>query len=1280
VADEQLSAELSLDIGAALSTVDSLGNEVESALGRGADSFAAAMADAVAAVPEVVVDPNVAAVEPAISDAVASADGEVPVEAAGADTITSDLDAAVAAADGTVAVDETGADTITGDISDAVTAADSTVAVTADISEAQHEISALDAAPIDIEVTADTTEAQGAIDDLGSSASSTGAAMSGAATSTAGFGHATEAAGAAAGLAVGSTSELQSAAVGAGGAMGAGVAAGGAFAVALGEIFNKGVEATSSSQRFTAILGPMAASVEHVNVGTLNTDLGKLATTLGTNDAALHNTAATLDQYAKNSGASDKAAAQFTDTIIALASRAVALNPALGSVSDVADAMATRLARGGRFAASFGISLTAAEISAKASADANGKASAELSIYEKAAAAATLATAKYGDQLGSSVATGATNATIVQRRLREEFNLVLETVGKTVVIPMFDAIQASLPIISAFATAIGRVGADILPAVTTALQAVTPVVQALADVLDFLGPAIVPVVDGFLAFRAIEFLPAIFTAVSTALYAVAGSAPVAAAGIEATAVAADEAAIGIAGALGPIGIIIGGLALGAAAFGLFGGGADESNKSVKDLTATLTTAGAVIDDTASKALRQQLQTNNQIDDLGRAKVSWSDYTSAVQSAGHASSDSAGHAQELLDALNTDSPAAFSEHMHNADKTLGDFTASTDQGKVTNQAFVSVLSSASPALGAMARQLVSTGQANDGLKKTILEQIIAQQAAGNATRDLKKIGADDASVKKEQTAATNELAGATVALATSALPELSAGYAATKSEQQSSIVALTDGVAALARYEGGALSLADATTMLDAAQKALPAAVLGGNVAYAQQAAAAIASKKAIDDAANSLIASITPLASVADGTRAYNAEVEASTTAYANAKDAHDRYAAGTLSAKEAVDALNLAQQALNATLDISLGRFVSQEQAHIAFDTSLTSVNDALAKNGLAIGIGTAAAEANYSAVNQAASAATAWSASIAANGGTLAEQQVPLQSYGVELQTLRDNLANAGADTSFVDGLITHNNDALAHLQASVPVYDATGTQIGTALKTGADAGSAGVTDVVLNNTGNAAAAVSGQTPIFDAHGNALGSAMASGAGSGASATSGAVTGEVDRAANDAALAGANMHNIGYGIGASFSAGIGDGIYANEGYVAGAATAIVNAAIQAAHDAVSNPPFPSREGLRIGASFGYGIAAGIASQAATAAAESAALIDGMMGSAASPFTPIGAFVGGSGPSSTTIEFNVHVSGVTDPALARTVGEQVVEGAADALTRRGIVTTARMG
>jgi hypothetical protein len=143
---------------------------------------------------------------------------------------------------------------------------------------------------------------------------------------------------------------------------------------------------------------------------------------------------------------------------------------------------------------------------------------------------------------------------------------------------------------------------------------------------------------------------------------------------------------------------------------------------------------------------------------------------------------------------------------------------------------------------------------------------------------------------------------------------------------------------------------------------------------------------------------------------------------------------------------------------------------------------------------------------------------------------------------------------------------------------------------------------------------------------------------------------------------------------------------IEANTHYIYVMGVAAGEAAVAGAHEGIDNPPYPSREGIKIGASFGAGIAYGVMDSVGQVRSASETLATAMM------FSPTGSIMSGAwsaaqragaaggGGNRLTVQFNINVHGVSDPSLARTVGEQVGEGAMDALTRRGVSVTARMG
>lgn len=494
-----------------------------------------------------------------------------------------------------------------------------TVPVGADTTAAQGEVSGLvsevDATQASIEVDADTSSAEAAVSDLADSAESASQSLSKGADGGSKF---AESAGLIAGSAalargeVGGLTEASGALSFVSGAAVGGVAA---LGVSVFELAQKGIEAVSAEERFNAVVGETAAQVERVKVGSLTTDLAKLGLQFGSTDSEIKNSASTLFAFATNSGASREEAAKFTTEVTALGARAISLNPALGNLGDVAETLSVRLARGGRFAAAYGLSLTAAEINARALGNTGKTAAADLTIYEKATAAAQIASERYGDTLGKVVADGAKNAANQQKSLRAEITQLLEEAGRPLVAPFLDAIKQGAPAIGAFATSVGQLAAASLPAVIGALQAAVPLLQ--------------------LASQAIGTL----TELTDSL------------GISAT---ASGAALGyLVG--GPIGALVGGLAGLASDLGLFG----TAEKTVEEQTNRL--AKAIEQASAADALaRFNKQVQSVFDNFSKIGGD----TSRLDRAAVAlrqfkllAADDAGAAQRVLSALEPGSTQA-----------------------------------------------------------------------------------------------------------------------------------------------------------------------------------------------------------------------------------------------------------------------------------------------------------------------------------------------------------------------------------------------------------------------------------------------------------------------------------------------------------------------------------------------------------------------------------------------------------------------------------------------
>ena len=479
-----LEDRLSLDISEALSAV----SQLESAFVAAGKSLQDALDQAVASfqIPDSTVDltANVEDVTPAIDSAIAAADTSLPIETDGA-PITSAID-------------------------DAIAQADTNLEVTADVSEAQDAISSLSGETIPIEVdTTGVEEATAQLQDLSTAGHEAGA---GGEAAGEGIGQARAAAALAGGEFAAGTELLKGF-----GAAGAAAAAGiGIAAIAGKELFTGALQARSATERFNLSLGAEAEAVEKIDIGGLNEDLSTLTVRLGSTDVAAKNAAANIFEIGKSAGKADPEIAATTEQVLALAARAVALKPALGDVGDVAQRLFTGLARGGRFASNFNISLTQADITARALSDSGKTLASDLTIYEKAAAGAELATERLGTGLSTDIATGSKNIATQFKAVRAEFNTFIEDAGQPLLDPLLESIQKALPSLKGLATIFAEVLAgavQLIPPIADGLEpafaALDPLAVALggalkivADVLDLIPAPLRGAVIGFLALNA----------------------------------------------------------------------------------------------------------------------------------------------------------------------------------------------------------------------------------------------------------------------------------------------------------------------------------------------------------------------------------------------------------------------------------------------------------------------------------------------------------------------------------------------------------------------------------------------------------------------------------------------------------------------------------------------------------------------------------------------------------------------------------------------------------
>lgn len=266
------------------------------------------------------------------------------------------------------------------------------------------------------------------------------------------------------------------------------------------------INVQASLIRENQTFGEFSSAVEHIQVGSLNADLADLNFQLGSSTSQTRQAAATAGNLAKGFGLSGEKSAEFAAQVVALSARAVALNPSLGQVGDVAERLNIGLGRS-RGLAQYGISLSQSEINARASANAQGKLASELSPVEKAVAGAQLAVEKFGPSLKQNVADASLNPQIQMRQFQVQIQRTIAQIGQPLIAPLFDVIRESQPVLQEGIKLLGEVGKDTLPAIAEAAKdaapgiaaftrAMTPLLETLSPILVLLAklsPAITPV-------------------------------------------------------------------------------------------------------------------------------------------------------------------------------------------------------------------------------------------------------------------------------------------------------------------------------------------------------------------------------------------------------------------------------------------------------------------------------------------------------------------------------------------------------------------------------------------------------------------------------------------------------------------------------------------------------------------------------------------------------------------------------------------------------------------
>lgn len=663
------------------------------------------------------------------------------------------------------------------------------IPVDADTALAQDALTTLagSAPPIDMLVEADTSGAEQSVTDLGTAADHSAGETS-KLTENVGL------LGAAAGVAEGSAKELV-ATVGELGGEAGGAAATGvlALAAATAGFFTEGLGAVSAGQRFDLVLGDMANKVREIDVNGLHTSMEELGLQFGSTGAEMENANSKLFQFAINAGATKDKAVEFAQQVETLSARAISLNPQLGTLSSVTETLGPKLARGGRFAAEFGLALTPAEIGARALADTGKSLTSELTVQEKAMAGAQIASERYGSTLAGTVAEGSKNAAVQAESLKARFKEAIEQIGVPIVAPVLDIIQQAEPDAILIAEALGQLAHDVLPAVAAALAVIGPPLQLVAFILDQIPAGAIAGAAAFFIFRAAMEAVAVAAiadeaalfALSTAIpwIAVAGAAIVALTSFLGSAPpfvddltrAVDSAAKGFDDFDTSVHDVIKSELEAASKTGDFAKRLSDANVSTDDLNTALLAGGAAYGQYEARILAAAIQQDASLDTIGRlineldhlgtatlesAKrtldnaVNTGKLSAAERDAAIAKSGLVGEHKNYVAALDIVQPklkaaaeaeAEQAKAQQDAADTAAALTKAMDGLAASAPAVSSALDAVLNKTGGTAESLLALATTVDGTKLSTDELAAIAQALGVSVDELTKFAKDGAAV-------------------------------------------------------------------------------------------------------------------------------------------------------------------------------------------------------------------------------------------------------------------------------------------------------------------------------------------------------------------------------------------------------------------------------------------------------------------------------------------------------------------------------------------------------
>ena len=300
--------------------------------------------------------------------------------------------------------------------------------------------------------------------------------------------------------------------------------AGSTAALAASAIESEGVLVGFNQQ-----LGALAPRLLNENIGDLNMNLAELAQYLGSSDEAALGVSQRFALMGQTAGATNDQIAEANSNLFSVAAAIRSVNPAMGTLDEIANRLTTGFQRGGTALARLGLTISTEEIRVRAAEMTMKGMNAEFTRFELAAAGAQLAAERFGPQIKENVEKALENPIIALARFREIIGDTLETIGKPLIAPFLEYFEKSIPFITGFSELLANITVSALPLLGAAFDSIGPIILEILDSFQEFGENLEPLFESLgdtvrrFAQVISEVLPAITAVIDFSLNAIVGT-------------------------------------------------------------------------------------------------------------------------------------------------------------------------------------------------------------------------------------------------------------------------------------------------------------------------------------------------------------------------------------------------------------------------------------------------------------------------------------------------------------------------------------------------------------------------------------------------------------------------------------------------------------------------------------------------------------------------------------------------------------------------------------